>query len=95
MDNKYYIVRAKEAGVFFGQIERMNEHEVELKNVRKLWYWDGAAGVEQLAVDGVKKPKDCKFTVFVDQMVVAGPIQIIHCTDRAEKILKAVEVWKI
>lgn len=95
MDNKYYIVRAKDAGVFFGQIERRNEHEVEMKNVRKLWCWSGASAVEQLAVDGVKKPKDCKFTIFVNQMVIADPIQIIHCTDRAEKILKEVEAWKI
>lgn len=80
---------------FFGQIERRNEHEVEMKNVRKLWYWSGASAVEQLAVDGVKNPKDCKFTVFVDQMVIAGPIQIIPCTDRSEKILKEVESWKI
>lgn len=95
MDNKYYIVRAKDAGVFFGKIKRRNKHEVEMKHVRKLWYWDGAAAVEQLAVDGVKNPKDCKFTVFVDQMVIADPIQIIHCTDRSEKILKEVEAWKI
>ena len=95
MDNKYYIVRAKDAGVFFGQIKRRNKDKIEMKNVRKLWYWAGAAAVEQLAVDGVKNPKDCKFTVFVDQMVIADPIQIIHCTDRAEKILKEVEAWKI
>lgn len=95
MDNKYYIVRAKDAGVFFGQIERINEHEIEMKNVRKLWYWSGASAVEQLAGDGVKKPNDCKFTVFVDQMVIASPIQIIPCTDRAEKILKEVKEWKM
>ena len=95
MDNKYYIVRAKDAGVFFGQIERRNEHEVEMKNVRKLWYWDGAAAVEQLAVDGVKNPEECKFTVFVNQMVIADPIQIIPCLEKAEKILQEVKEWKI
>lgn len=36
MDNKYYIVSVKDAGVLFGQIERRNEHEVEMKNVRKI-----------------------------------------------------------
>ena len=95
MDNKYYIVRAKDAGVFFGQIERRNEHEIEMRNVRKLWYWDGAAAVEQLAVDGVKNIDSCKFTVFVDQMIISDPVQIIPCTEKSEKILRAVKEWKM
>lgn len=95
MDNKYYIVRAKDAGVFFGQIKRRNKDEIEMKNVRKLWYWSGAAAVEQLSVDGVKNPEGCKFTVFVNQMVIADPVQIIPCLEKAEKILKEVKEWKI
>ena len=39
---QYYIIRAKEAGVFFGQIESRNGDEVGTKNVRRIWYWDGA-----------------------------------------------------
>ena len=61
--DKYYIVRGDRSGVFFGQIAGRNGQEVELRNVRKLWYWDGACAVEQLAVDGVTAPANCKFTV--------------------------------
>ncbi len=91
---QYYIVRADRAGVFFGEIADQTERQVHMKNVRKLWYWDGACAVEQIAVDGTKKPNDCKFTVVVPEMVIADPIQIIPCTAKAVKILSEVKVWQ-
>lgn len=94
MENKYYIIRGDRSGVFFGQIAGRNGQEVELRNVRKLWYWEGACAVEQLAVDGAKKPHNCNFTVVVPEMVVTDAIQIIPCSDKAAKILGEVKVWK-
>ena len=94
MENKYYIIRGDRSGVFFGQIAGRNGQEVELRNVRKLWYWDGACAVEQLAVDGVTNPSDCKFTVVVPEMVVTDATQILLCSDKAAKILGEVKVWK-
>lgn len=93
-NNQYYIVRCNRAGVFFGQIKERSEKEVVMTDVRKLWYWDGACAVEQLAVDGTKKPKECKFTVTVDEMAVMDPIQIIPCTEKAVNSIKGVAVWK-
>ena len=89
-----YIVRTNRAGVFFGEIAERTEHEVHMNNVRKLWYWDGACAVEQLAIDGTKKPDNCQFTVTVPEMVVADPIQIIPCTDKAAKSMSGVKVWR-
>ena len=81
-------------GVFFGQIAGRNGQEVKLRNVRKLWYWEGACAVEQLAVDGVTVPSECKFTVVVSEMVVTDAIQILPCSDNAAKILGEVKAWK-
>ena len=92
--NQMYVVRCAQAGVFFGQIKERNGDEVTMANVRKLWYWDGACAVEQLAVDGTKKPSDCKFTVMVSEMVLTGVIQILVCTDKAAESLAAVREWK-
>lgn len=94
MENKYYIIRGDLSGVFFGQIACRSRQEVELRNVRKLWYWDGACAVEQLAVDGVTNPDHCKFTVVVPEMIVTDAIQILPCSDKAAKILSEVEAWK-
>lgn len=94
MDSKYYIIRGTKSGVFFGQITSGSGQEVELRNVRKLWYWDGACAVEQLAVDGVTNPSGCRFTVVVPEMVVTDAIQIIPCSDKAAKILQEAKVWR-
>ena len=92
---QYYIIRADRAGVFFGQIESRNGDEVTMRNVRRIWYWDGANSISQLAVDGTAKPKNCKFTVTVEQMTILGVIEIIPCTEKATKSIMAVREWKI
>lgn len=96
MDEKYYIVRANKAGVFFGKIKERKPYEVTMTNVRKLWYWDGACAVEQLACDGINESSinKCKFTVFVDEMIIGDPIQIIPCTEKASAIILGVKSWK-
>jgi len=92
---KYYIVRADRAGVFAGNIKERNGSEVTMTNVRRIWYWDGAASLSQMAIEGVKKPENCKFTVTVPEMIILGVIEIIPCTDEAEKNIKGVQEWKI
>ncbi len=94
-ENKFYIVRTNRAGVFFGKIKEASHDEVTMTEVRKLWHWDGACAVEQIAMDGVKKPNNCNFTVVVPEMTVIDPVQIIPCTDKATEILSRVAEWKL
>ena len=89
-----YIVRCDRAGVFFGAIKERRGTEATMTNVRKLWYWDGASAVEQIALEGVKKPDNCKFTVTVDEMEIFDPTQIIRCTDAAIASIEAVREWR-
>ena len=94
MDNRFYIVRADRAGVFFGHIQERVGSEVTMTNVRRLWYWSGACSLSQLAVDGVKKPGECKFTVIVPEMTILGVIEIIPANEAAVKSIEAVKPWK-
>ena len=94
MDSKYYIVRAKDTGVFAGNIKERNGDEVTMTNVRQLWYWDGAASLMQMAQSGVTAPENCKFTVTIDELTVIGVCEILPCTDIAEQCIKAVAEWK-
>lgn len=94
MENKYFIVRANRAGVFFGKIKEKGANEITMTEVRKLFYWDGACAVEELALSGTKKPNNCKFTVEIEEMTIAEPIQIIPCTEKAVESLSGVKVWK-
>lgn len=95
MIKKHVIIRADRAGVFFGVLESKNGSEVELSNCRKLHYWDGAAAVQQLALDGVSKPENCRFTVTVPNITILGVIEIIPCSEKSIISLNAVPVWKI
>ena len=54
--NEIVIVRADRAGVFFGTLAEKEGNEVKLTNCRRIWYWDGAASVSELAVSGVTQP---------------------------------------
>lgn len=60
-----------------------------------MYYWKGAASVEQIALEGVKEPKKCQFTVVVQEMVVTDAIQILPCTDESIECLEGVAEWKI
>jgi hypothetical protein len=89
------IVRGDRSGVFFGTLEERNGQEVTLSNCRRIWYWDGAASISQLAVDGTSKPEECKFTVVVSEILILDAVEIISCTDRAIKSIESVRIWKI
>ena len=91
---KKVLVRADKAGVFFGEIKERNGSEIVMKNARRIWYWDGAASISQLAAEGTKKPNNCKFTVTVDEITILGVIEIIPCTDEAIKSIEGVKAWK-
>lgn len=98
MDNKketYFIVRCDRAGVFAGNIRSREGREVTLANVRRLWYWDGAASLSQMAVNGVTRPQNCKFTVTVPEIIVLDAIEILACSDRAEESIRGVKEWKM
>lgn len=94
MFDKKVIVRGDRSGVFFGTLESKNGTEVVLTKCRRLWYWDGAASLSQLAVDGTVKPGNCKFTVTVDEICILDAIEIIPCTDEAVKSIEGVEEWR-
>lgn len=95
MIGKKVIVRGDRSGVFFGTLSDKQEQTVVLTKCRRLWYWDGAASISQLAVDGTAKPGNCKFTVTVGEIVIMDAIEIIPCTDKAIASIEGVRTWKV
>lgn len=91
----YVIVRTYSAGVFAGNLESRNGQEVKLTNARRLWYWEGAASLSQLAVEGVKSPTKCKFPVEVPSVELLQAIEILSVSPEAEANIKAVPVWEM
>lgn len=98
VNGKKVIIRASRAGVFFGTLRDKTYTpagvEVELENSRRIWYWKGAASLSQMAMEGVKEPESCKFSVVVPSHIVEQVIEIIPCSDEAIKSIEAVKVWR-
>lgn len=94
MTNQKVIVRGDRSGVFYGTLAARDGREVTLHKCRRLWYWDGAASISQLAVNGTTAPQNCKFTVCVDEIVILDAIEIIPCTDEAITSIEGVKEWK-
>jgi hypothetical protein len=91
---KYVIVRTYSAGVFAGWLQSRKGREVVLTKARRLWYWDGAASLSQLAMEGVKAPHNCKFPCEVDRVELLEAIEILDVTPAARKNIAAVPVWQ-
>jgi len=92
---EYCIVRTYSAGVFAGYLQKREGQEVIVRKARRLWYWNGAASLSQLAVDGVSRPQDCKFPCEVDIVTLTQAIEIIPCTEKARQGIQGVPVWKM
>jgi len=91
---KYVIARTQSAGVFAGYLESKSGKEIVLRNARRLWYWSGAASLSQLAVDGTKKPGECKFPVEVSRIELTETIELLDVTKKAQKSIAGVAVWQ-
>jgi hypothetical protein len=93
METKKYIFRGDRSGVFYGEIAERNGQEVTIKNCRRLWYWNGAASLSELALTGTKKPNECKFTVTVPTLQILDGIEIIPVSEAAQASIEGVSVW--
>jgi hypothetical protein len=90
---KRVIVRAVQ-GVHYGTIKKRDGSELVLTDARRIWYWDGAASLSQMAVDGVSAPENCKFSVRVPEITVLNVCEIIPCSGKAVESIEAVKEWK-
>lgn len=94
MKKRYVIVRTYSAGVFAGYLQSRKGQEVVLTQARRLWMWKGAASLSQLAIDGTSNPGGCKFPCEVGRVELLQAIEILDCTEKGEKSIKGVSVWK-
>jgi len=92
---EYCIIRTYSAGVFAGLIDRkVKGKENTVFDATRIWYWDGANSLSQLANEGTKKPKNCKFAQAVKEVDLKEIIEIIPCTKEARENIQSVKVWE-
>lgn len=89
----YVIVRTYSAGVFAGELVSRKGQEVVMHNARRLWYWEGAASLSQMAQTGTSKPDKCKFPAPVDRVELLQAIEILSVTPMARQSIEGVAIW--
>ena len=89
----YVIVRGGRSGVFAGYLKDEVGRKVTLTACKRLWYWDGAASISQIAVEGVSKPDNCKFPVELPEIKIYDVIEVIPASTRCRESIQAVSVW--
>ena len=96
MTERFVLIRSTNAGVFAGNIvEQDNANQrVKLHNAIRLWYWDGAFTLSQIAMEGVSKPANCKFAMPVSEIEIFGVIEILTVSEMAEQNIKEVKPCK-
>ena len=92
--NEKYLVRCDRSGVFYGTLVELEGKRAKLIKARKIYYWDGANCLEQLAMEGTKEPDNCKFTMIADEIEVFDLIQLLPCSVDAINSIEKVAVWK-
>jgi len=93
MSAVHVLIRSVDAGVFVGELYGRDGTEVALRNSRRIWYWDGAASLSELAVRGTSKPDTCKFPGPVPDITVLGVCEVIPMTAEAVESIYAVAEW--
>lgn len=100
-EGQYVIARAVNAGVFAGTLadggelgDGIDRRSVTLTGARRLWYWEGAASLSQLATTGTSKPDRCKFPAPVSVVTLNDICELLAVSDTARRVLEDVPAWE-
>ena len=87
------MIRSRDAGVFYGHLIDHQGDTVVLTDARRVWYWNGAATLSELATEGPQKSGSKFPAVTEGEHTILGVCEIIQVTPRALKRLNEVPVW--
>ena len=90
----YVLVRTHSAGVFAGYLAERIGKEGRVVQARRIWYWDGAASLSELALRGPSKPDNCKFPAAVDYVDLTEIIEVLPVTKTGKAAIEAVPEWR-
>ena len=96
MLGKKVLIRSYASGVHFGTLESENftlsGKVVVLSNSRRIHYWEGAASLSQVAIEGIKKGR---VTMSLPKIEITNAIETIPLSDAAIINLENQPVWKV
>lgn len=76
LTNRRVVIRTASAGVHFGTLVHKEGMEVHLKTARRLWSWNGALSLHEVAKNGIDL-KNSKVSEVLDDVVLTQAIEIL------------------
>lgn len=86
LKRKYVVVRTYSAGVHVGELVSRKGQEVTLANSRRLWRWQGANTLNEVARSGVAQGS--KVSELVSEIDLTQAIEVLTCSPEGEKSLR-------
>lgn len=91
---KLVMIRTFSAGVHFGTLVEKDGKEVLLSNAHRVYSWENAATLSQLAMEGSKtKNKDNKISMKVPEILLTECIEVIPLAEGVFENLTEY-IWK-
>lgn len=94
-NGKKVVVRGIQSGVFFGTLVDRNGQEVELSNCRNIWDWEGAANLNQIAMDGIGRLDRSHISMAVDSIILTEICELIPLSEKAIANLEGAKPWRV
>lgn len=91
--NKKVIARIERAGVFHGTLDYIDNEIMRLKDARRIYYWEGALSVTDMASRGLTSGK-ISAPVSKVEFLTDKVIELNECSGDASRSIEAVRVWK-
>lgn len=85
---QYVVVRTYSAGVHVGTLDQRNGKEVMLLDARRIWNWNGANTLHEIALRGVAQGS--RVSEPVSRILLTEAIEIIAATDAARACFESV-----
>lgn len=82
MENTLVLVRAGGAGVHYGTLISRQGGEVHLKNARRIWSWNGAMSLSEIAAKGLDI-KNSKISESVEEIILPTCLEIIKVSTKS------------
>lgn len=95
---EYVIVRCNNAGVHAGVLVKQTKEHLVLKDARRIWYWNGAASLSEIAVYGLNPAKSASSKIAAKvpriQLRQSDVCEVIACLPAGRESVDGADEWR-
>ena len=90
---KKIIARIDRAGVFHGTLDHIDNDIVRMTDTRRIYYWNGALSVTDMAANGLTGGK-ISAPVSKVEFMTGKVVELNECSVEASRIIESIKVWE-